>query len=68
MSLVQILSNPGNFRFYSGRGSSSNGNTFGQKSIRFGRDRRDGASSGQPYIQVPIPDQVPPQITDFILG
>lgn len=67
MSLVQILSNPGNFRFYSGRGSSSNGNTFGQKSIRFGRDRRDGASSGQPYIQVPIPDQVPPQITDFIL-
>jgi len=67
MSLVQILSNPGNFRFYSGRGSSSNGNAFGQKSIRFGRDRRDGASSGQPYIQVPIPDQVPPQVTDFIL-
>ena len=67
MSLVQILSNPGNFRFYSGRGSASSGNTFGQKSIRFGRDRRDGASSGQPYIQVPIPDEVPPQITDFIL-
>jgi len=67
MSLVQILSNPGNFRFYSGRGSASSGNTFGQKSIRFGRDRRDGASSGQPYIQVPIPNEVPPQITDFIL-
>ena len=67
MGLVQILSNPGNFRFYSGRGSASSGNTFGQKSIRFGRDRRDGASSGQPYIQVPIPDEVPPQITDFIL-
>jgi len=67
MGLLQILNNPGNFRFYSGRGSSSTGASFGQKSIRFGRDRLDGASSGQPYIQVPIPDQVPPRLTDFIL-
>ena len=25
------------------------------KSLRYGNDRRDGASSGQPYIQKPIP-------------
>jgi hypothetical protein len=67
MGLLQILNNPGNFRFYSGRGSSSTVNSFGQKSIRYGRDRQDGADSGQPYIQTPIPDSTPPQLTDFIL-
>jgi hypothetical protein len=67
MGLLKILTDPGNFRFYSGRGSASTGTTFGQKSIRYGRDRRDGGSSGQPYIQTPIPDETPVNITDFIL-
>jgi hypothetical protein len=67
MGLLKILTNPENFRFYSGRGSASTGDSFGQKSIRYGRDRRDGGSSGQPYIQTPIPDDAPVNITDFIL-
>ena len=67
MSLLKILTDPGDFRFYSGRGSASTGTSFGQKSIRYGRDRRDGGSSGQPYIQTPIPDETPVNITDFIL-
>jgi len=67
MGLLQILTDPGNFRFYSGKGSASTGTTFGQKSIRFGRDRRDGGSSGQPYIQTPIPSETPVNLTDFIL-
>jgi len=30
------------------------------KSLRFGNDRPGGGNSGQPFIQTPIPDQVPP--------
>jgi len=30
------------------------------KSLRFGNDRPGGGDSGQPFIQTPIPDQVPP--------
>jgi hypothetical protein len=30
------------------------------KSLKFGNDRPGGGSSGQPFIQTPIPDQVPP--------
>jgi len=30
------------------------------KSLRFGSDRPGGGDSGQPFIQTPIPDQVPP--------
>ena len=38
------------------------------KSLRFGNDRFGNGNSGQPYIQTPIPDQLPGSGTeDFIL-
>jgi hypothetical protein len=38
------------------------------KSLRFGNDRFGNGNSGQPYIQTPIPDQLPRSGTeDFIL-
>ena len=40
------------------------------KSLRYGRDRRDGASSGQPYITTPIPTgDINPalEVEDFLL-
>jgi len=38
------------------------------KSLRFGNDRFDNGNSGQPYIQTPIPGQLPRSGTeDFIL-
>jgi len=56
--LVKLLTNPENFKFYSGNsegqvGSVSSANSFGQKSIPFGRDRLGGGSSNQPYIKGP---------------
>jgi len=32
--------------------------TTNLKSLRYGRDRKDGGDSGQPYIQTPIPGEV----------
>jgi hypothetical protein len=37
------------------------------KSLKFGNDRFGGGSSGQPYIQTPIPNFVGNQNNDFIL-
>jgi len=58
MGLVTLLTNPKKFKFYTGKGYSGDGNTTGQKSLRYGNDRLGGADSGQPYIQVGIPDNV----------
>jgi hypothetical protein len=54
--LVKLLTNPENFKFYSGNsegqvGNVSSANSFGQKSIPFGKDRPGGGSSSQPYIK-----------------
>ena len=55
MSLLQILTDPQNFKFYAGgRGHVSNAGAFGQKSIPYGNDTQGGGSSGQPYIQTPF--------------
>ena len=68
MSLLQILTAPQNFKFYAGgRGHVSNTGTFGQKSIPYGNDTQGGGSSGQPYIQTPIPDGYANQSEDFLL-
>ena len=68
MSLLQILTDPQNFKFYAGgRGHVSNAGTFGQKSIPYGNDTQGGGSSGQPYIQTPIPDGYANQSEDFLL-
>ena len=54
--LVKLLTNPENFKFYSGNsegqvGNVSSADSFGQKSIPFGKDRPGGGSSNQPYIK-----------------
>ena len=73
MGLLRILKGeqPANFRYYAGgRGHTSTGTTFGQRSIRYGDDRANGADSGQPYIQTPLPSpesNLPTNPTDFIL-
>lgn len=65
--LLKILTDPGNFRFYSGKGSSSAPTEFGQRDIEFSNDRPDGAYSGQPYIKTSIPDVIPPHTPNFII-
>ena len=73
MGLLRILKGerPANFRYYAGgRGHTSTGTTFGQRSIQYGDDRANGADSGQPYIQTPLPSpesNLPTNPTDFIL-
>ena len=68
MSLVQILTDPQNFRFYAGgRGHVSTANSFGQRSIPYGNDTKGGGSSNQPYIKSPIPDGLTSNTSDFLL-
>ena len=68
MSLLQILTDPQNFRFYAGgRGHVSNAGSFGQTSIPYGDDTKGGGSSNQPYIKSPIPDALTANSSDFIL-
>lgn len=68
MPLLQILTDPQNFRFYAGgRGHVSNAGSFGQKSIPYGDDTKGGGSSNQPYIKSPIPDELTSQNPDFLL-
>jgi len=68
MSLIQILTDPQNFRFYAGgRGHVSNAGSFGQKSIPYGDDTKGGGSSNQPYIKSPIPDELTANPSDYIL-
>ena len=68
MSLLQILTDPQNFRFYAGgRGHVSTTNAFGQTSIPYGNDTKGGGSSNQPYIKSPIPDGLTSNTSDFLL-
>jgi len=51
MPLLKILTDPQNFKFYAGgKGYVSTPDSFGQKSIPYGKDRFGGGSSKQPYI------------------
>lgn len=36
------------------------------KSLKFGKDRRGGGDSGQPYIQTEIPESITPDSPDFL--
>jgi hypothetical protein len=68
MSLLQILTDPQNFKFYAGgRGHVSNAGAFGQTSIPYGNDTKGGGSSNQPYIKSPIPEQLTANPSDYIL-
>ena len=68
MPLLEILTDPQNFKFYAGgRGSVSTANSFGQKSIPFGKDRPGGGDSGQPYITSPLVEDYLSKSPDFLL-
>lgn len=55
MPLLQILTDPKNFKFYAGGpGHSSTVNSFGQKSIPYGKDQFGGGWSKQPFVIKPI--------------
>ena len=57
MGLLNLLTDPKNFKFYNGgQGYTGDGTTPNLKNIPYGRDRLNGGSSNQPYIQTPIPD------------
>jgi hypothetical protein len=59
MGLINLLTDPKNFKFYNGgQGYTGNGNQPSLTNIPYGKDRIDGGSSGQPYIQIPIPDNI----------
>lgn len=66
MGLLTILTDPGNFKFYDSGdlGSVSKNNTFGQKSIPFGKDKLGGGSSNQPFIQSKIGEPLESGILD----
>jgi|688.fasta_scaffold27992_4 hypothetical protein len=72
--LVKLLTDPEDFKFYSGNaegqvGSVSTVTSFGQKSIPFGNDRPGGGSSKQPYVKNPIKEDFknPAFYNDFII-
>jgi hypothetical protein len=54
--LTDLISNESKFIYYSSQGYTSGGGNFGMKSLKYGNDQLGGGNSGQPYIQVPIPD------------
>ena len=57
MGLLNLLTDPKNFKFYNGgQGYTGNGSVPNLKNLPYGNDRIDGGSSNQPYIQTPIPD------------
>jgi len=59
MGLINLLTNPKNFKFYvGGQGYTGNGTQPSLTNIPYGKDQIGGGSSGQPYIQIPIPDNV----------
>jgi hypothetical protein len=59
MGLINLLTNPKNFKFYNGgQGYTGNGNQPGLTNIPYGKDQVGGGSSGQPYIQIPIQQNI----------
>lgn len=71
MGLIDILSNPGDFKFYwKSQTSAVTFNNVNPREIPFGNDRPGGGNSGQPYIQIPIPGPLKGTSifsTDFLL-
>ena len=57
MGLLNLLTDPKNFKFYNGgQGYTGNGSVPNLKNLHYGKDRVYQGSSNQPYIQTPIPD------------
>lgn len=60
MPLIELVNNLANFPYYYG----GTGN-FIQKKIPFGSDQPGGLSSGEPYIQFPLPENAAPTTRDY---
>lgn len=55
MGLINLLTDPKNFKFYNGgQGYTGDGTKSSLLDIPYGKDRIDGGSSNQPYITSPI--------------
>jgi hypothetical protein len=63
MPLVDLLNNLANFPYYYG----GTGN-FIQKSLKYGRDQQFGASSDEPYIQWPFPENADGKTRQYYTG
>ena len=76
MGLAQLLTDPGNFAFYSGKQIGfiqpnsfiDTSNPINPRNIPFGHDRPNGGSSNQPYIKIGYPDQLGVNITNINLA
>jgi hypothetical protein len=70
MGLAQLLTDPGNFTFYSGKqiGFIQPNSAVNPRNIPFGNDRPNGGSSNQPYIKIGYPDQPGVNITNINLA
>jgi hypothetical protein len=70
MGLAQLLTDPGNFTFYSGKqiGFIQPNSAVNPRNIPFGHDRPNGGSSNQPYIKIGYPDQPGVNITNINLA
>jgi hypothetical protein len=68
MALKDIFSNPSKFNYYTDKGypDTPTGNNTGFRGIKYGKDQPNGGSSGQPFIQIPLPpvDQQPDPLTN----
>jgi hypothetical protein len=70
MGLVQLLTNPGSFKFYKeNQRGVINTNNVNPREIPFGNDRPGGGSSNQPYIKKGLlNDSLNPSLyNDFVL-
>jgi len=59
MALVELVTNLENFYYYQSKGYVGGLGNFSAKTHPYGQDQPGGGSSGQPYIQVPIPQVGP---------
>jgi len=68
MGLVNLTTNLADFNYYQAKGYVGGRGNFSAKKLPYGNDRFGNGNSGQPYIQTPIPGQLPRTGTeDFIL-
>lgn len=50
MGLIDLLTDPGQFKFYKGKGYQ-----YGPREIPYGNDRPGGGNSGAPLVKTPLP-------------
>ena len=67
MGLINLVTNLPDFYYYSSKGYEGGLGNFTAKSKGYGKDKKGGGSSNQPFIQTPIPDESAPTSPDFLL-